>query len=336
MLYVKGEQMSDVSLPKVLELAPIQQATSSFLQQLHSSSSNIVPDNNGPYLCILQGEEASMDAKQLPGLIIGSQDATTCMVAILSCPVTQQVWCAHLDQDLLAQEDISLLQHSLSIMQQPQLYLAGAYCDAKGRGPATAQSFLQLLHSLQTPIHLQLACVAAANTAPDGSPHCCCLVLETASHTPRPWGFADRGPEVPRRMAAQHCRWYSNKALLNVWCPQQQQLALPTFDPTVLSSWQVMQYERLLLLPEDQLLQLTSTSPKHEPAWFAADMQAMLQFLIDAQEPQSQERQAASSVTRYRWCSDSSSWRPLKQAAAVGAEAVPAAAGAAVPQAVVL
>jgi hypothetical protein len=56
--------------------------------------------------------------------------------------------------------------------------------------------------------------------------------------------------------------------LLNVWCPQQHVLALPAFDPTVLSSWQVMQYERLLLLPEQQFLQLMSTSPEHEPAWF--------------------------------------------------------------------
>jgi hypothetical protein len=63
--------------------------------------------------------------------------------------------------------------------------------------------------------------------------------------------------------------------LLNVWCSQQQQLALPTFDPTVLSSWQVMQYERLLLLPEDQLLQLMSTSPQHEPAWFVAGAPGM-------------------------------------------------------------
>jgi hypothetical protein len=134
------------------------------------------------------------------------QDATTCMVAILSCPATQLVWCAHLDQELLGQDDTTLLLRALSRMQQPQLYLAGAYCDSKGRGPATAQAFLQLLHSLQPAVHLQLACVAEANTAADGSPHSCCLVLDTASQTPYPWVFSSRGPEVPRRLAAQHCR----------------------------------------------------------------------------------------------------------------------------------
>jgi hypothetical protein len=64
------------------------------------------------------------------------------------------------------------------------------------------------------------------------------------------------------------CRWHSNRVLLNVWCPQQCTLLLPAFDPTCLSSWQVLQYERLLLLPDAQLLQLMSTSPEHEPDWF--------------------------------------------------------------------
>lgn len=68
------------------------------------------------------------------------------------------------------------------------------------------------------------------------------------------------------RIAA--CRWHSDQVLINVWCPQQHVLALPAFDPTVLDSWHVMQYERLLLLPEQQFLQLMSTSPDHEPAWF--------------------------------------------------------------------
>ncbi|KAF6253475.1 N-terminal asparagine amidohydrolase-domain-containing protein [Scenedesmus sp. NREL 46B-D3] len=321
MLYVNGTLLSSISLEMIHGLACMQQATSNFLQQLDSSST--VPDNNGPYLCLMQGEEACVDSRQLPGLVIGSQDATTCMVAIISCPATQLVWCAHLDQQLLGKDDVTLLLDSLSNMQQPQLYLAGAYCDTKSLGPATAQAFLQLLHSLQVAIHLQLACVAAANTAPDGSPHSCCLVLDTASQTPYPWVFANRGPEVPRRLAAQHCRWHSNHLLLNIWCPQQRALALPAFDATCLSSWQVMQHERLLWLPDAQLLQLISTSPEHEPAWFVQDMRAMLQFLVEAQEPDSEQRRAASSAAHYGWCSASSSWQPLKAAAAVAA-AVPA------------
>lgn len=58
------------------------------------------------------------------------------------------------------------------------------------------------------------------------------------------------------------------------------------------------------------------------------DMRAMLQFLIAAQEPHSQERHAASSAAHYTWCSSSHSWKSLQQpeaaeGAAEGAAAVP-------------
>jgi hypothetical protein len=53
----------------------------------------------------------------------------------------------------------------------------------------------------------------------------------------------------------------------------------------------------------------------------------MLNFLIEAQEPHSEERRAASSVMRYSWSSTSSRWEALEQAAAAEGAAVPATAG---------
>lgn len=69
-----------------------------------------------------------------------------------------------------------------------------------------AQSFLQLLRTLDARIQVHLCCVGVVNTAADGSPRCCQLVLDTSSWQPLPWVFSDRGPEVPRRFVAQHCR----------------------------------------------------------------------------------------------------------------------------------
>jgi hypothetical protein len=68
---VYGDLLSRISLETILGAACMQQATSRFLQHLNSSST--VPDKSVPYLCLMQGEEACIDAKQLPGLIIGSQ-----------------------------------------------------------------------------------------------------------------------------------------------------------------------------------------------------------------------------------------------------------------------
>lgn len=156
-------------------------------------------------LCLLQGEAATVDASQLPGLLIGSQDATTCLVVILWCPLSSQAWAAHVDQ-CLSSGDMTLLNDSLQRMQQPTLYISGGYCDQKNLGLSLAQNILQQFHSLSYSIRLQLLCAGSINTAADGSPCVCQLVLDTAEGLVHPWMFDDRGPEVPRRFAAHYCR----------------------------------------------------------------------------------------------------------------------------------
>lgn len=69
-------------------------------------------------------------------LLVGSQDATTCIVAVLACPITTVVWVAHLDDLELGCQDVAELESALQQMQQPQLYLAGGYCEESGRGPS--------------------------------------------------------------------------------------------------------------------------------------------------------------------------------------------------------
>lgn len=71
-----------------------------------------------------------------PNVCIGSQDATTCVVAMLACPSSRIVWVAHLDSVHFGDRDIAGVEHALKQMQQPQLYLVGGYCDAAGQGPS--------------------------------------------------------------------------------------------------------------------------------------------------------------------------------------------------------
>lgn len=85
--------------------------------------------------CLPAGEVAIVDGSQLK-LLIGSQDATTCVIAILACPVTALVWAAHLDCSTLGQQDVRDLQLALQQMQQPQLFMAGGYCTERGQGPS--------------------------------------------------------------------------------------------------------------------------------------------------------------------------------------------------------
>jgi hypothetical protein len=249
------------------------------------------------------GEQATLRCPP-QGLLVGSQDATTCLIAVLACPATRIVWAAHIDEPPGDGDVASLIAALQQMGERPQLCLAGAYCDAKAAGPSEcvvdvrqavvtqrcvatrvcagrrhtravmlhaglAASFLQLLHSLDATIVLQLCCVARANTTPAGAPCSRELLLDTATWTPHAWLCADRGPEVARRFAARHCRRDLRCTLAPVWDGSQQQLVLPPFDPCCVDSWEVMALEQMLGWPDARLLQVMSTSPEHEPAWFA-------------------------------------------------------------------
>lgn len=76
-----------------------------------------------------------MSTRHLPGCLVGSQDATTCVIAILACPATGVVWVAHLDSQI-GEKDATYISSALAQMQQPQLFLVGGYCDARGAGPS--------------------------------------------------------------------------------------------------------------------------------------------------------------------------------------------------------
>lgn len=44
---------------------------------------------------------------------------------------------------------------------------------------------------------------------------------------------------------------------------------LGPIDVSNTDAWQLMYYERLVAMPDEQLLQHMSTSPEHEPEWFS-------------------------------------------------------------------
>lgn len=202
-----GAPLPSAGLDAVLGLQEVQQATQAFLAGAAAGSTITAPAAaGGVVLCVLQGEAAVARLDSAPwcnGLLIGSQDATTCLVVVLASQ--ECVFAAHLDDVVLGAHDLALLARALGTMQQPCLWLVGGYCDAHGLGPSLAAGLLQLLHSLPQHIRVQLCCVGPANTSADGRPLSCSLVVNTRTMTPHPWLFHDRGPQLPRRMAAMHC-----------------------------------------------------------------------------------------------------------------------------------
>jgi hypothetical protein len=194
------------NMAEVLANPYLVQKCASFIQQTQA----FIPASN-PAVCLLQGECAYFNFgvgphKKQP-FAVGSQDATTCIIIILSCSETGNMFVAHMDTHELSLEDTQVLMAAIIRMQNPKLYLAGGYCDQNGLGPMLSQSILSLFHSqISCAIHLELACIAQLNTAEDGSPKTRQLVLHPDDQLPRPCLFTSRGPCVARRFACQHCR----------------------------------------------------------------------------------------------------------------------------------
>jgi hypothetical protein len=199
MLLVNGSPLHFRGLDDVIRLPQLSDACSLFL---HSDAPTVWP--HVPCICVLQGEYAHLVASNR--FLLASQDATTCVMLLVWCPVTQGAWIAHLDNHL-PQPAAAALLAAVEHMQQPQLFLVGGYQDDKGLGPRLALHCLHLLHQgCAAAVTLRLAVLGAANTRPDGAPFATSLVFDTSTQSLSCGLPPDRGPAVARRFAAQHCR----------------------------------------------------------------------------------------------------------------------------------
>ena len=127
-------------------------------------------------------------------------------------------------------------------------------------------------------LEVQLCCVGALNTAPDGSPRATALTLDLRSLAACPAAPppSRRGPLLPARMSqwvyglaggSSSGNGSSRSPLRSVYCAASQQLRLTLRQgrPPAHVLWHAAQ---LAELPDEQLLQQWSTSPQHEPPHF--------------------------------------------------------------------
>ena len=113
-------------------------------------------------IVVLQREIAMVQTNEEPPLLIGSEDATTCVIAVAECRETGWACSVHIDDGItLMRETVELL---LSGMKKPVLYLVGGYCDKEGTGPEVGASLLHELHCNEHVIDVKLACIGSRNT----------------------------------------------------------------------------------------------------------------------------------------------------------------------------
>eukprot|EP00951_Prasinocladus_malaysianus_P011843 scaffold87752_cov41-Prasinocladus_malaysianus.AAC.1 len=92
---------------------------------------------------VLQGETATINTKEDDAIAIGSEDATTCVVAVAECSEEGLISCAHFDQGTVTELAVRRL---LNGMPNANIYLCGAYSDAKGTGHKVASALVMNLH----------------------------------------------------------------------------------------------------------------------------------------------------------------------------------------------
>lgn len=158
-----------------------------------------------------------------------------------------------------------------------------------------ARSLLTLLEQCEAAIHVQLCCIGAQNTAPDGCPRATALALDLRSLAAYPVAPApdQRGPLLPARMSqwifslgacpssgdtadgSSSSNGGGSSPLRSVYCAatRRMRLVLRQGRPLAHVLWQVA---HLAQLPDEQLLQQWSTSPQHEPPHFCQGGQAWL------------------------------------------------------------
>lgn len=184
MLLLEDGQQVDGSSAEALALilchASIQTSNDAFL-----NAGRLVDAAPGsPCLWVFQGEKASLSYDAAQQLIVGTEDATTCVILGLACPATRRVALAHLDDATCNSACVLPLLHG---MRGPvRAFLTGGYTDAHGEGQRVCVAVLAALHSAPQRVCLQLACIGAANTDASGAPRCRELALALPAGEPFP------------------------------------------------------------------------------------------------------------------------------------------------------
>lgn len=222
MLVISGEQLPLDVLPThlldlVLSSAPLKAAAACFL----GSAVRRIPAHH-KCLVALQGEQALYrygmlelashdaassgriaDASTSTGVgstahlsepstgedrvFAGSEDATTCVIAVLRCPTTKAVWAAHFDDATIG--DTKSIAAAVDQMAQPELYLVGGYDEPSGSGRRACQALLHAFHALlPQQVALKLAVLAAACIDAAGGPATRQLAVDCATGV-HPHGF---------------------------------------------------------------------------------------------------------------------------------------------------
>ena len=229
-------------------------------------------------MCILQSESAAACSDD--EILIGSCDATTCLIVFVVCNYGVSV--LHLDDGTC--EDGDYLQKGIRFVDsEADLYMVGSYAGPSYHSKNVLSAALSFFEQCRATFNLVLAFVDAVNTQEKvvngvaiPAPRITSACMNPVTRKIFPAEFLDHGPKyVERRM-----RCMLSAPNSDVYDFERRRFRFEPW-PFSLSSHAVQRYRKYVELDDASLLGCTSTSPEVEKDEYADDMREMFQILID-------------------------------------------------------
>ncbi|XP_053392624.1 protein N-terminal asparagine amidohydrolase-like isoform X3 [Mercenaria mercenaria] len=217
--------------------------------------------------------------------VLGTDDATTCHIAILRHTASLVTGMAHFDGSglqLAVQNLIDTVLRETGGKQwgRLELTLVGGFKDSRGMSEELSFKLFDAFNRSPTDVHLVTACITDLNTRIEkGIPYPVIYGLAVIVQTGEifPAKFQDRGPEQPLR-SARH--FTGSEEVINIYDNRKKQLVIGPFDYSTMD-----EIDLLCRLPDPIIREHLSTSPEQEPKHFEASVRAALVQIRDFPDP---------------------------------------------------
>ncbi|XP_049801659.1 protein N-terminal asparagine amidohydrolase-like [Schistocerca nitens] len=241
----------------------------------------------GPHglLYVHQGELAVTEPNDSNVEVLGSDDATTCIIAVLRHPVCGAVALSHMDGGGVADCVARMIESVKQIAGgssdgKMELQVFGAFGYAQNFSETVFDSVMITFHKHPEKVNVTLACVGDINTTVKDGKHWPSLYgvgINVKTGELFPAVYKDRGPDEGLRHARQLC---SKLRMMEVYNNETRMLKIGPFDYSPLND-----AEMWLNLPDEVILHYMSTSPEVEPPHFVSQIRKALKCMLDHPSP---------------------------------------------------
>lgn len=213
--------------------------------------------------------------------LIGSDDATTCIIAVVKHTGSGAIALAHLDGcgvDEAVDKMVTRVQElSMGYCEgRIELQMIGGYKDPNGHGEELFYTITQAFQRHLVEIDLTLCCVGELNTTVRDDvnwPIVYGIGANTKTGEIFPAKFDDKGPEFNLRQARN---FTGGRSVLDIYDSQLGMIHVGPFNYDPLRG-----VDLWLAQPDHVILQHLSTSPQVEPPHFVSQTRATLKYIQD-------------------------------------------------------